>query len=129
MNPVRNLEALRQALRNRDPSALRDRLSEQLDGLEHAETPGAVTAWMERGACTAARIVARALDLESNDLDWAESEALAPGTLLEKIRTPGFWPENDAPLKPPAGEVGARAMKRHPLIGDTGLPGGPVTGR
>ena len=124
-----NLESLRHALRTPDPSALRDALGAQLDGLDRAESPGAVGAWVERGACTAARVVSRALALEAQCPDWPETETLAPGSVIDASRGTGFWPGDDAPLEPPPGEVGTRAMRRHPLVGNRGLPGGLLAGR
>lgn len=130
-----NLEVLRHALRSRDPDELRLRLREHLDGLDQAETPAAVRAWVERGACTAARVVSRALnldldlELEAENPDWVEPETLDPRTVIERSLAPGFWPEGEAPLEPPAGEIGARAMSRHPLAREADLPGGSLAGR
>jgi hypothetical protein len=124
-----NLQVLRHALRSRDPAELRLGLREQLDGLDQAESPAAVRAWVERADCTAARVTSRALDLERDSPDWPEPEALDPRSVIERSRTPGFWPEADAPLAPPAGEIGARAMSRHPLAHEAGLPGGSLAGR
>ncbi len=124
-----NLEALRHALRSRDPSELRLRVREQLDGLERVNSSAEVMAWLERGACTAARVTSRALALDAQSPDWTEPETLAPRSVVERSRAPGFWPEDDTPLKPPAGEIGARAMSRHPLAGEAELPGGQMTGR
>ncbi len=128
-----DLEVLRHALRSRDPDELRLRLREQLDGLDQADSPAAVRTWVERGACTAARVVSRARalypELETENPAWAEPETLEPRSVIERSRTPGFWPGGDAPLEPPAGEIGARAMSRHPLAREAELPGGPLAGR
>lgn len=128
-----NLEVLRHALRSRDPDALRLRLREQLDGLDQAESPTAVRAWVERGACTAARVVSRALNLdlglEGENPDWFEPESLDPRTVIERSLAPGFWPEGEALLEPPAGEIGARAMSRHPLAREAEVSGESLAGR
>lgn len=124
-----NLEVLRYALRSRDPSELRLRLREQLDGLDQAESPAAVLAWVERGACTAARVTSRALDRETQNPDRVEARMLSPRSVIERSVSPDFWPEDDVPLVPPGGEIGARAMSRHPLAHEAELPGGSLAGR
>jgi hypothetical protein len=124
-----DLGALRLARRTNDPGSLQEQLQDQLDGLEKVESPGAARAWIERGKCTAARVTSRALDLEAQSPDWAEPVTLLPGSVIESGMHPEFWPEGDSPLVPPAGEVGALAMRRHPLVGDRDLPRGLLARR
>ena len=129
----RDLATLRFAMRTTDTSTLQALLADKLDGLAAVSDIDDLSAWIERHGCTASRLVdaARALDRELGDVQetTAPIPVRTPGDVLAACLDHGFWPEADAPLAPPPGEVGATAMARHPLTASLAGAFGVLAGR
>lgn len=129
----RDLATLRFAMRTTDTPTLQALLADKLDGLANVNDSAELPVWIERRGCTASRLIARAADLdralEKEPLLTAPIPVRTPGDVLAACLGYGFWPEADAALAPPPGEVGAIAMARHPLTASLAGPFGRLTRR
>ena len=109
--------ALFKAVQNADgPESLATQLLHCVPGLISIEQPEDLIRWVSESNCTVARVVRRAMELES-DLGVPRVPNLAAGETLQAMAQAALAYPDFNPLKPTGAgiEVGPLAMHRHPM--------------